>query len=229
MGRTMSQSVDRAQLRYVPGMSPRWRKVGLTAHIAASVGWLGAVAAFLALSLVGLRSHAPATVRSAYVAMELLGGFVIIPLALAALVTGLIQSLGTEWGLFRYNWVVAKLVLTLGAVALLVLHQFTEVAEAARRVSATASGQVLTADRLGVRLAATAALAVAVLLVTTVLSVFKPWGRMRRRLDEFPENPRWTAGNGPRLGRNAWLILGAIIVTGFVVLHLSGIIGRHHH
>lgn len=35
---------------------PRLRKFALTAHITSSVGWLGAVVCFLALSIVGLAS-----------------------------------------------------------------------------------------------------------------------------------------------------------------------------
>jgi len=34
-------------------MSPTFRKLTLTAHIGSSVGWLGAVAAFLALAVTG--------------------------------------------------------------------------------------------------------------------------------------------------------------------------------
>jgi hypothetical protein len=35
-------------------MTPRLRKFALTAHVTSSVGWLGAVAAFLALAVAGL-------------------------------------------------------------------------------------------------------------------------------------------------------------------------------
>ena len=47
-------------------------------------------------------------VRAAFLAMESIGWFVIVPLSLAALPTGLVQSLGTEWGLFRHCWMLAK-------------------------------------------------------------------------------------------------------------------------
>jgi len=36
-------------------------------------------------------------------------------MSLAALATGLVQSLGTEWGLLRYYWVLGKLFLTIFA------------------------------------------------------------------------------------------------------------------
>src|SRR5436853_6235078 len=103
------------------------RKLALTSHVTTSVGWLGAVAAFLALSIVGLRSTAPETVRAAYVAMNVIGLFVVVPLSLAAVVTGIVQALGSSWGLFRHYWIVVKLALTILATLLLLLHQFTAV------------------------------------------------------------------------------------------------------
>jgi hypothetical protein len=86
-------------------MTPSLRKLVLTAHITVSVGWLGAVAAFLALAITGLTSRDAQTMRTAYAAMELTARFVIVPLAFASLLTGLIESLGTPWGLLRHYWV----------------------------------------------------------------------------------------------------------------------------
>lgn len=68
--------------------------------VVSSVGLLGAIASFLALAIAGVTSQNAPTVRAAYLAMELTARFVIVPLAFASLLTGLIQSLGTPWGLF---------------------------------------------------------------------------------------------------------------------------------
>src|SRR5215207_577011 len=94
-------------------MAPRLRKFTLTAHVAFSVGWLGAVAGFLALAIAGLTSQDAQKVRAAYLAMELIARFVIVPLNLASLLTGLVQSLGTKWGLFRHYWILVKLLITI--------------------------------------------------------------------------------------------------------------------
>lgn len=83
-------------------MTPRVRKAVLTAHVTASVGWLGAVAGFLGLSITGLASQDAQTVRGTYLAMEATGWFVLLPLSLGSLATGIVQSLGTTWGLFRH-------------------------------------------------------------------------------------------------------------------------------
>jgi hypothetical protein len=106
-------------------MTPAVRKVALTAHVVASVGWLGAVAAFLALAVVGLTSQDAATVRGVYLVMEPAAWFVLVPLAVASLLTGLLQSLVTTWGLFRHYWVVFKLVINLVASTVLLVYMET--------------------------------------------------------------------------------------------------------
>jgi len=89
-------------------MTPRLRKLALTAHITSRSAGFGAVAGFLALSITGLVSRDAEMVRSAYFAMNLIAWFIIVPMSLAALATGLVQSLGTEWGLLRYYWVLGN-------------------------------------------------------------------------------------------------------------------------
>jgi hypothetical protein len=103
-------------------MTPSLRKFALTTHVTSSVGWLGAVGAFLALAIAGVGSEDAQIVRAAYLAMHLTTWFVIVPLCLAALLTGIVQSLGTTWGLFRHYWIVAKLLLTVLATLILLVH-----------------------------------------------------------------------------------------------------------
>src|SRR5260370_34970892 len=93
-------------------MAPGLRKFALTAHVTCSVGLLGAIAAFLALAVAGLINQDFQIVRAGYLAMEMIARFVIVSLALAAPLTGLIQSLGTPWGLFHHYWVLINLALT---------------------------------------------------------------------------------------------------------------------
>ncbi len=153
-------------------MTPGLRKFALTAHVASSVGWLGAVATFLALSVVGLTSQNAQTVRGAYLVMEPAAWFILVPLAFASLLTGLICSLGTTWGLFRHYWVIFKLIINVFAtfVLLIYMETFSLMAHAAADSSV---------DLAVVRNASPvlhAALALVLLLVATGLSVYKPRG-----------------------------------------------------
>jgi hypothetical protein len=160
-----------------PVLSPGMRKFVLIVHVASSVGMLGAVAGFLALSIAGLANASPQTVRASYVAMSLTAWFVIVPLMLASLASGLVQSLGTPWGLFRHHWVVVKLVLTVGATLLLLVH--TQPIDHLAAVAADSG--VPGADLRGMRvqLVVDAGLALLVLLATTALAVVKPRGVTR--------------------------------------------------
>jgi hypothetical protein len=94
-------------------MTSGLRKFVLAVHLTFSVGWIGAVVAYLALGVSAVTSQDAQTVRAAWIAMELTGWFAIVPLALAALLTGIVMSLGTPWGLFRHYWVLITLVLSL--------------------------------------------------------------------------------------------------------------------
>lgn len=158
-------------------MTPRLRKLALTAHVASSVGWLGSVAAFLALAVSGLTGRDDQTARASYIAMESITWSVIVPLAFAALLTGLVQSLRTQWGLFRHYWVLAKLAITVLATLLLLLHTrpIATLAGLARETAVSGAG----VGRLQVQLVVDAGAALLALLVNVALSVYKPRGLTR--------------------------------------------------
>src|ERR671918_2401796 len=150
-------------------MTPRVRKFALTAHVASSVGWLGAIAGFLALAVVGLTSQDAQTVRGAYLVMEPAAWFVLVPLAFASLLTGIVQSLGTTWGLFRHYWVLFKLLIAVFVTIILLIYM--ETFSSMGGVAADPSADLGVVRNASPRLHAV--LALLVLLVATVLAVFK--------------------------------------------------------
>lgn len=204
-------------------MSSGVRKLALTTHVTASVGWLGSIAAFLALALGGLTSNDALIVRSAYIAMEFVTWFVIVPLSIASLVTGLVQSLGTAWGLFRHYWVVAKLALTVVATAILLVH--TQPIDAVASVALQGPLDAGDLRPLRTQLVADAIAALFALLAATTLSVYKPWGltaygqRQLAAPANAPTSILWT--------RSALLTVLALLVL-FVIWHLAGG-GMHGH
>ncbi len=156
-------------------MTPRLRKLVLTTHVTFSVGWLGAVAAYLALAIAGLTSRDPQLARAAYLALEMIGWCVIVPSSFAALLTGLVQSLATEWGLFRHYWILGKLVLTVGGTTVLLMHMPAVSRMAGVAAATTSFGPEL--GRLPVQLVLHAAGGLVILLAATTLSIYKPWGK----------------------------------------------------
>ncbi len=156
-------------------LPPAWRKLLLTVHVTVSVGLLGCDAAVLTLVLAGARGAVPAGV---YPAAHLLADVLLVPLALAALVTGVALGLLTQWELMRYWWVAAKLILTVGGVLLGLFVLTPALAAAADVAGSLTAGGAPAVDRAGLVKDTTGA--TSVLLVTVVLSVFKPFGRLRR-------------------------------------------------
>ena len=96
-----------------------------------------------------------------------------MPLSLVSPLTGIVQSLGTSWGLFRRYWIVVKLIITIPATILLLLHM-KPIGHLARVVAETtqASGE-LSGQRI--QLVNNAGAAVVVLLAATALSVTNQW------------------------------------------------------
>jgi len=179
-------------------MPPAVRKLALTIHLTSSVGWIGAVIAYLALGVAAVTSSDAQTGRAAWTAMDLTGWWVIVPLAIAALATGLVMSLGTPWGLFRHYWVLISLALTVLCTVVLVLHMPTVSAMAIRaRSSEGADLRALGGDLFhpGVGLL--------LLLAITVLNVYKPagltpygWRKQREQVLQRARRPQ-PAGTVP--------------------------------
>ena len=163
-------------------MSPSLRKLALTVHVTSTVGWLGAIAGFLVLAIAALTSRDVQLVRGAYLAMELTGWYVLVPLCVASLSTGLIMSLGTSWGLFRHYWVLVKFVITI--LAAVILFMYTQTLE---QLGVMAQDTTLTINELrNPSPVLHSGLAVLALLVNTTLSIYKPkgmtkYGRRKQR------------------------------------------------
>ncbi len=157
-------------------MTPRLRKFALAAHITLAVGWIGSVAGYLALDVAAATSQDAQTLRAAYLAMELIAWYVIVPLALASLLSGLVMSLGTRWGLFRHYWVLISLLLSIIATVVLLVETQTISSFAGIAADPTTSGDDLRA--LGSTLVHSVGGTV-VLLVILVLNVYKPRGMTR--------------------------------------------------
>jgi hypothetical protein len=148
-------------------LSRPMRKAVLIVHVIASVGWLGSVMTSLCLALVALTSSDPVTSDAAYVALDVVGTLVVLPFAAASLASGVLQSLGTSWGLVRHYWVLFKLVINLLSLGVLLLYAGTLdlLADPEKRPQVAAGSPVVHT-----------ALAAALLVGAVVLSVVKPRG-----------------------------------------------------
>ena len=149
------------------------RKFILFAHVTTSVGLLGPVASFLLLSIFGIVSSNVQLVQASYVLLMPLTAYLILPLVVASLLIGIISSLGTSWGLVRYYWVAAKLLLTSVTLIVLLLQM-----NAIAQLSAIAATRMVTDGDMGlrIRMIVHAGGGLGVLLLIMILSMWKPKG-----------------------------------------------------
>jgi hypothetical protein len=152
-------------------MKPGLRKLALSAHLTFSVGWIGTVIAYLALGVTAANSEDVDQVRGAWMAMELVGWYVIVPLAIASVLTGLVMALGTKWGLFLHYWVLISFVLTVFATVILLLHMPT-VSSMAEKVQEAEGARL---EAIGGDLSHPG-IGLVILLVVQVLNLYKPPG-----------------------------------------------------
>jgi len=200
-------------------MTPSLRKLALTAHVSTSVGWLGALAVFLAHAVASVVSQDVQMVRAASLAMGLTAWFVILPLSLASLITGLVQAFGTAWGLFRHYWIVFKLLLTAVAtiVLLLKLGPISTLADTAAQT--TFSSGDLTGLRTSLLVHAAGGLLV--LLAAATLAVYKPPGMTRYGMRK--EGGLGSAATAPR-----WVkVFGVIVIALVLLVAIMMLAGTH--
>ncbi|MGH8198499.1 MAG: hypothetical protein ACRETI_10035 [Steroidobacteraceae bacterium] len=208
-------------------MTPPVRKFALTVHVTASIGWVGALAVFFTHAVAGLASDDEQIVRAVTLAMGITAWFVILPLALASFATGLIQALGTAWGLVRHYWVLFKLVLTAVAtmVLLMKLGPISYLAEAAAKSSFSVSGLI----GLRTSVMAHAGGGLLVLLTIATLAVYKPRGltphgtRMERERGNAGGSTAIMATGSPRWAR----IFGAVLVVLILAVAVMSLVGSH--
>lgn len=139
--------------------------------MAASAGWLGLTLGLLALGVAAATTGSAVTVEASVRAMKLFADWLLLPIAFLTLLSGLVLSLGTAWGLLRYRWVCTKFWLTLATT--------TATAFALRPGvnAAVATGGPLP-DAGDVLFGPIVSLSAYVFM--TVISVLKPWGLTRR-------------------------------------------------
>lgn len=180
-------------------MAPAHRRFWLAVHLTVSVGWIGAVAAYIAFDVTAATGQDAESVRSAFLAMERIARYVIVPLAVASVVTGVVVSLGSKWGLFRHYWVVISLLLTIFATAVLLVETRTigSLAEVATDPATSVDDLRSLPSTLVHSIGGTL-----VLIVILVLNVYKPrgltrYGRRREGAQPPPGDGALTRATGP--------------------------------
>jgi hypothetical protein len=208
-------------------MTESLRKATLAIHVVSSVGWIGALAVFFAHAVVGYASQDQQLARASYLAMGVAAWFVILPLGLTSFVTGLVEGLGTAWGLFRHYWVFFKLALASFAttVLLLKLAPISALSDAAASSAFPGAGL----DELRMSMVIHAAGGLVILVLAAILAVYKPPGltpfgarRSGGTATDVAGMPRWVR-------KSVWACGVLMILLLAVLLHGGHGPGAHMH
>ena len=160
-------------------LRPAVRKFWLVLHLLSGGTWIGVDVVVAVLVAAGRLGGSPARRGLAY---EALGTFVISPMltsALVCLLSGVVLGWYGKWGLLRYWWVAVKLALNLVLCTLIVVLLRPGMADVRAYGAALTTGTPTVIDVSSLVFPPTVSLST--LALATVLGVYKPWGRVRRR------------------------------------------------
>ncbi len=170
----------------------RARKAVLLVHVLSAAAWLGID---LALGILVVVSLSTSDVNTAGVAIQAIDIFAIWPMlgaSVVCMISGVVLGVGSKYGLVRYWWVTTKLVLNVGMSLLIAFALRPGVAEAARIGERMMAGDPAAVIPSG--LLYPVVVAPTLLLVAYVLSVFKPWGRIRKSAEPVKRQRRDLVG-----------------------------------
>ncbi|MDR6549988.1 hypothetical protein [Paenibacillus qinlingensis] len=161
-------------------MNKKWL---LSLHIVFSAIMLGTSVTFLILSITAVSTQDSVLVLACYKAMHVLSGSSVRASLIGTVVTGVLLSVRTHWGLVKYNWIIVKEILTLIAIVLGPFGMYvwtlkgitllTDVGIEGVNQGAYVTNTVYLFIGIGLQLLS--------LLAMFVLSVFKPWGKRKTR------------------------------------------------
>ncbi len=159
-------------------LSGRARKAVLLVHVLSAAAWLGID---LALGICVVVALSTENVTTAGVAIQAVDVFAIWPMfgaSVVCMISGVVLGVGSKYGLVRYWWVAVKLVMNVGMSLLIAFALRPGVAEAARVGERMLGGDPTATIPSGIL--HPVVVAPTLLLFAYVLSVFKPWGRIRK-------------------------------------------------
>ncbi len=207
-------------------MNLRLNKIVYTSHVTFSVGWFGAVAVFLVLAITGIASQNPQVANGAYLAMKLSAWFIIVPFCIASLLTGIIQSFITKWGLLRHYWIVVKLILTVASTILLLLH-LNPIGYLAN--TSLGSNELISEPGLQIQMIATSGAALIMLLALITISIYKPWGKTSFAVQVRNNSESISQKNSRGKALRKYFLIGiAGLIIIIMIKHLAGG-GMHGH
>lgn len=163
----------------------RTRKQVLILHILSAAAWFGIDLALITLALTSMITDDAQTAATAMKAVDLFAIWPMFTAAIVCLASGIVLGLGSKYGLVKYWWVAVKLVINIAFALLIVFslrHGVGDMADLGARLAAGDESARTPLNMLGPVIVAPT-----LLLTAYFLSVFKPWGRIRKSVATKPK------------------------------------------
>lgn len=148
-------------------------------HIFFACLWIGAAVSMLLLSFFRGQISNGDELWAFNASIKLIDDFIIIPSAMGCLITGILFSWLTNWGFFKFHWIIVKYVITVGAILFGTFYLGTwvngmEAISNVERLSALKNSTYVQYAKLNFYFGSMQAI---LLVVAAFISVFKPWGK----------------------------------------------------
>ncbi|MCY9694691.1 hypothetical protein [Paenibacillus alginolyticus] len=155
----------------------------LTIHLLFSAIMLGGAVVFLILSIIAANTSDEGALKACYTSMHVLAKTSIRASTIGTLVTGILLSVLTQWGLFKFYWIIAKEVLTVLSIVLGPIGMYLWTLKAVTLTTEEGLNAlqdpafIVNNDQLWVGIF----LQIISLVAMFTISVFKPWGSRKQK------------------------------------------------
>ncbi|HBX23328.1 MAG TPA: DUF2269 domain-containing protein [Desulfotomaculum sp.] len=161
------------------------QKILKSIHIILVCTWIGAGVSMIILGFAKEHIINGDELYAFNACIKFIDDFIVIPAAIGTLLTGLLFSWLTNWGFFKFNWVVVKWVATVAQILFgtFFLGPWTNGSTAiadAERLQALQNPTYLYFSQMNQYFGV---LQVSLLIAVVFVSVFKPWGKNTKKIN----------------------------------------------
>ncbi|TDQ39805.1 hypothetical protein [Aureibacillus halotolerans] len=151
----------------------------LTLHLLFAGILLGVSVTFLVLSITAATTNDQSVLLASYTSMHTLATSAVRASTIGTVVTGILLSIWTKWGLFTFYWIIAKEILTLISIGLGIVGMYIWTLDAMSMTTEEGfSAMQNPAFQINqIQLFSGIFLQIVSLVAMFILSVFKPWGQ----------------------------------------------------
>jgi hypothetical protein len=158
------------------------RKWLLIIHLVFVAIWFGDTMVFLILSIIGASTVDENILKASYSSMHLIANTSGKASIFGTVITGILLSVFTHWGLFKYKWIIVKEALTIISIGLGLVGIYYWTLKAFTMVSTEGleamQNQVFITNNYQLYIGII--LQIISLLSMIIISVFKPWGKRKQ-------------------------------------------------